>query len=160
MMSRRLKILLAVSLLLNLLVMGIIGGAVYRWQQGDLGAAIAARQIGRLRAAAEALEPANREAYLRALRTVRRDSEPLMREARLARRDAMTAFVAPTFDKGAVERALERARAADFTLRSRVENAVIEVSATMPPEQRDLLARGLRRAGPFQQPPNAAETKP
>lgn len=149
MRGRSLKIALAVSLVLNILVVGAIAGAAIRWQRGDVARWVAVRQIGRLRAAAATLQPQNRRAYYRALRVARRDGVPLVSASLAARREAAAAFAAPRFDPAAVTVALARARTADFALRARAEAAVVGVAATLPPDERRRLAEGLRRSGPL-----------
>lgn len=149
--SRTIRIVLAVSLVLNVLVIGVIAGAALRWQRGDMPRWIAVRQMARLRSAADTLQPENRAAYVAALRETRRDAGPLIMASRAARREAAEAFVAPDFDRAAVAAALRRARAADFQLRERAEAAVLDVTATLPPEERRRLGEGLKRSGPLQQ---------
>lgn len=152
MKSRRvMHVVLTISLILNILVAGLVAGAVWRWQRGDLGRLGASRQAGHLLAAADVLQPEHRRAYRQALRAVRYSSQDLIATARTARREAAAAFLADEFDQRAVARALARARAADFTLRARAEAAVLDVTAGLPASERQRLGDALKRSGPFQQ---------
>lgn len=149
--SRVMHVVLTISLILNILVAGIVAGAIWRWQRGDLGRLGASRQTGRLLAAADVLQPEHRRAYRHALRTVRDNSHDLIATARAARREAAAAFLADTFDQGAVAKALAKARTADFALRARAEAAVLDVTAGLPVSERQRLGNALKRSGPFQQ---------
>lgn len=153
MMSRKMHALFALSLLLNVLVIGVVVGAVIRWQRGDVGRWVAAQQIARLRSAADILQPQHRRAYREALQEARRDAAPLAATSRAARLQAVRLFTAPVLDEAGLRAALIRARGADFAFRAQLEAAIIDVSATLPPEERRRLGEALRRSGPFQQPP-------
>ncbi|TIW85591.1 MAG: periplasmic heavy metal sensor, partial [Mesorhizobium sp.] len=66
-----------------------------------------------------------------------------------ARREAADLLRQPVLDTAALSAALERARNADITLRTRLEQRITEFAAAGSAEARAVLADGLaRRAGP------------
>lgn len=146
-----LRIALIVSVILNVFAVGMIAGGLYRWSRAEPPRVFAVPHRGRLRAAGDALAPDQRRTYRRALRQTARESRPLVEQARAARLRAAMAFTAPEFDRNAVTTALDQARAADFALRMRAERAVVDAAATLPVDQRGLLAEGLGRNGPLRQ---------
>lgn len=150
---RGLRIALIVSVVLNVFVIGAVTGGVYRWSYAEVPAAI---RGGRLRAAGDQLGPQQQAAYRQALRKVVIENQSTAMAARMARARAAAAFTAPEFDRIAVQMALDEARSADFAIRKNAEQAVLDVAATLPPDQRLLLAEGLRRNGPLRYPPNPA----
>jgi uncharacterized membrane protein len=149
---RRLKIALVLSLLVNIFVIGAVVGGLYRWHRLADAPRLVSGGPARLRAAAAALPVDKRAAYLQALRATMRANRPLLREGRSARIDAMAALTADAYRPGDVVAALDRARAADFALRQRVERSLADAATALSVDQRRLLAEGLRRAGPLRRP--------
>nr|WP_321983313.1 periplasmic heavy metal sensor [uncultured Lichenicoccus sp.] len=151
MMAQRIGMLLAVSLLVNVFAVGAIGGGLFMLsREGGLRAQPVVRPP--LRAAGEGLPVPDRARYRLAIRTVLRDSRELGVTARDNRTAAADLFVQPEFDAAAVLAALDRARAADFELRRRLETAAVQVAASLPVDERVFLARGLARGGPLRHP--------
>jgi uncharacterized membrane protein len=151
MTAKPLKVALGLSLALNLLLISGIVGAALTWTR------IAARPPqaqGRipLRFAGDGLTPEHRQAFRAAIRGVNRGLIPTGQTARESRREAAALFVQPTFDTAAVLAALARARAADFSIRTQLETAVVGFAAGLPAQERESLADGLRRGGPLRQP--------
>jgi len=148
-MSARLKISLGVSLALNLVLVSAIVGAGLMWSQ------IVARpaRVQALRFAGEGLPPAHRAAFRAALRQTVRSLGPLRSQACDNRREAAELFVQPVFDAAAINAALDRARAADVAMRTSLEHAVVAYAATLPANERAVLAERLRDAGPLRRPP-------
>ncbi len=144
MASRTLKIVCAVSLLLNIfLVGGLAGGALWwRTMRPLIGA-------GSIRMAGSELSSSQRRAFRTALREERKTLRPTIVAGRQARLDAAALLRAPTLDQAALGGALARVRDADFLLRSKLEDRAIRFVATLPADERLRLAEGLeRRAGP------------
>ena len=136
------KILLAVSLVVNLFVVGAVAGVLVirsRAQaQGD---------GDPLLHAADALPAGRRVAYRPMLAATIGALRPDRRDARMARRQAITRFQAEPFDRAAVTRRL-RAGPGRRRLRRgpKVEEAILDFAAKLPPDQRAAFARGLTRA--------------
>lgn len=147
--SRALRIALAVSVAVNLLALGALAsGGVVLWSRAQPPKATR----GPLRRAAEALPPQDEARFVQALRGVMAGSVPARQAAREGRRVAADLFVQPTFDAGKVNAALAQAREADFTLRTRLEGAVVDFATTLPQPERVTLAQGLARGGPLRRP--------
>ncbi|MDR6539749.1 periplasmic heavy metal sensor [Variovorax soli] len=150
----RLRTWMLLSVLLNaFLIGGVTGGAWWWWASvGHAeGAAHAAGtsaiqgplpQRG-LRFAADGLAPAQRQAFRAGLRDVRREAADLARSSREGRTEVARLLAAPQLDRGAVEAALARTRAADLALRERVEGYVVGYAATLSPADRLTLVQGL-----------------
>ncbi len=147
-MSTRIKWLLAVSLVLNVFLVGGIAGGMYRWWSAGPQTAAVQRS---LRLAAEALPAERRDTFRDTLRNARRDIQPTVREARESRRELVRLLAAPQFDRPAVEAALGRARQADAVIRARVEREVVEFASTLPEDERNKFVQGLVQRGPLRQ---------
>ncbi len=147
-MSTRIKWLLALSLVLNVFLVGGIAGGMYRWW--SMGPQTAAVQRS-LRLAAEALPAERRDAFRDTLRDARRDIQPTVRAARESRRELVRLLGAPQFDRTAIEAELGRARQADAVIRARVEREVVEFASTLPEEERSKFVQGLIQRGPLRQ---------
>ncbi|AMH42913.1 MAG: periplasmic heavy metal sensor [Pseudomonadota bacterium] len=145
--AKRLKTLLVVSVVLNIFLLGTIGGGTYRWIEKQKADAIA-QQRG-LRFAAAELPQERRDQLRDALRQTRRDSLPLVLSARAGRIDVVQALQAPQFDRATLDAALARTRDADIAVRSRVEGTVADFAATLTADERLKLVDALQRHGPL-----------
>ncbi|AHE53488.1 periplasmic heavy metal sensor [Sphingomonas sanxanigenens] len=155
MTSRSLRILLIVSLVLNMFLVGGITGAAIMWSRTETKRPL--NGIGRparLRQASEELQPDNRRALRQAVRGAVRSVRPQAQRARAARIEARELLEKPDFDRAAFDAALARARADDLAIRTRLEQSVIGVVATLPVEERRVLAKGLENSGALRMPRN------
>ncbi len=143
---------LIASVVLNVFLMGAAAGGFYSWSFAEATAVPAAIRGGRLRAAGDELAPQPQAAYRQALRQAAVESRPAVIAAQIARMRAAAAFIAPEFDQEAIQAALDEALAADFTVRKLAEKTVLDVVATLPLDQRRVLAEGLHRNGPLRYP--------
>lgn len=131
---------LTVSVVLNVFLLGtLVGGIV--WLQVDK------PRPGFLQAASNQLPQPERDALRQALRSVRRDARQTRLEARQARLDAADLLRQPTLDKAELSAALERARTADVSIRTKLEQRIVEFAAASTPEIRRLLAEALLPPG-------------
>ena len=155
MTSRSLRILLVVSLVLNMFLVGGITGAAIMWSQTETKRPL--NGIGRparLRQASEELQPDNRRALRQAVRGAVGSVRPQAQRARAARIEAADLLVKSEFDRAAFEAALARARADDLAIRTRLEQSVVGVVATLPVGERKVLAKGLEQSGALRMPRN------
>lgn len=139
-MSRNLII---ASLVLNVFLAGALaGGAVW----------IRSSKSGQgyfLEAAGGRLPEQDRTTFRKAMREVRRESRQVILDGQQARREAADLLQQPVLDTTALSAALERARNADVTVRTRLEQRIVEYAAAGSAEGRRALAEGLmRRGGP------------
>jgi len=140
----RVRLLLALSVALNLFLGGLIAGAWFT--EGRERDRPAPRRLSYL-AAAEQLDPED-GARLRALLEQKAaDTRPRLRALRAARREAEAAMAAPRYDPEAVRRALARAQAEELALRREIDDAVIAFALTLEPEERAALAPVFRKRG-------------
>lgn len=137
------KIALSASIVLNLFVLGAAAGA-YFWQ----GMPQPSRQSGQgITAAAEALEPAEQQAFRQALARARRNAQSDSQAARDARDTLARLLNEPELDRKTIDAALEAARNADIKVRERVEAAVVDFAESLDPASRAILIKGLSRRG-------------
>lgn len=134
------KILLGVSLVLNLFVIGAVAGVLIIRQQA------LARAGDPLMSAADALTPDRREAFRAMIGPTLLSLRPQLRDARMARHDAVARFQAQPFDRAAASADFARARADDAAARGQVEDALLDFAAKLPPDQRAAFAKGLTRS--------------
>jgi uncharacterized membrane protein len=158
MSSPRLKLILAISLLVNVFILGGLAGGAYRlWSGPDRAATVSAQPLRGVRLAAMELSAARQEEFRLALRDARRGAAPLVEQSRAGRREIGRLFAAQTFDAGATDRAMAETRQADIALRGRIENAVVHFAATLDPDERQRFAQGLQERGPLHTAPAPAQ---
>jgi len=144
---RGLIIALIVSVALNLFLGGlIVGGSVVARRLADMQPPPAAGQRLPLWRAADALPPPKRRAFRQMFRQAARDTREPVLQSRALRREAIAALEGPDFDAEAAVAGMNQARAKDMQARSEVEARIMRFAATLTPEERELLAAGLRRA--------------
>ncbi|AIO36212.1 periplasmic heavy metal sensor [Burkholderia pseudomultivorans] len=155
MTARGWKIVLVGSVVLNVFMLGAIGGGAYQWfsTHRDLRAAGAPAQRAALRFAADELPDARRRQFTDALKAARKDGRDFAREGRDGRITVLDLLAAPQLDRPAIDAALERTRAADSALRAQVERSVVDFAATLTPDERAKFVDGLRRSGNWRLPP-------
>lgn len=142
MTGRWTRIALAVSLAVNVFLIGAGATVIARNAQGQL-----ARSPTRpaLRAAAMGLAPKDRDALMAMLHIQGRGAKHANREARALRAEAWGSLGAANFDPAAAKAKLARARALNHAARGAVENGVIDFAATLPPGERVALSQALGR---------------
>ena len=147
MTNRQFRLALAASLFVNLFAIGTIAGGLAILARPSV---VAPRAMGRpIRSAAQDLPAAEQSRFQEIMRQTVASSRDLARTARVSRRDAAALFMQPQFDRAAAAALLDRARQADFALRSRLEAAALDFAATLPADERATLAVGLERRGPL-----------
>ena len=135
-MSRNLVIL---SVVLNVFLAGALAGGAVWIRSGKSG------QGYSLEAAGGRLPEQDRTVFRKALRDVRRESRQVILDGQQARREAADLLRQPVLDTTALAAALERARNADVTVRTRLEQRIVEFAAASSAEERGVLAEGLMR---------------
>ena len=145
--------LLIASVVLNVFLAGALAGGAVWIRSGKSG------QGTSLEAAGGRLPDQQRMLFRKALREVRRESRDIILDGQQARREAADLLRQPVLDTVAVAAALERARNADITVRTRLEQRIIEFAAAGSADDRNVLAEGLaRRSGT--QPSTAPKKSP
>ncbi|MCA8061564.1 periplasmic heavy metal sensor [Burkholderia sp. AU38729] len=154
MTERGWKFILVGSVVLNVFMLGAIGGGAYQWfsTHRDLRAAGAPASHTALRFAADELPDARQQEFVAALKAARKDGRDFAREGRDDRITVLDLLAAPQLDRTAIDAALERTRAADTALRAQVERSVVDFAATLTPDERAKFVDGLRRSGNWRLP--------
>ena len=149
-MNRALIIALAISLTLNVFIVGAVAGA-YGARARFSPARPPAPNGNPLMRAAERLPPEVSAAYRTRMRAESVAARPLVEESREARRAAAEEFGKPSFDKAAAMAALAKARTAETAAREKLETAIVDFAGGLPVEQRRAIGAGIRqppRPGP------------
>ncbi|TPG40598.1 periplasmic heavy metal sensor [Sphingomonas koreensis] len=136
----KLRIALAVSVILNLFLAGaLVAGLVSLHKGGRM------INAGSLRVAGAELPVAERRQFRKALREARRSMSPTIAEARRMKAQAAALLRQPTIDQAAVNAALDRARSDDTAIRAAVERQAVSFAATLPASDRAKLADAMTR---------------
>ncbi|MFW0753911.1 periplasmic heavy metal sensor [Pseudomonas sp. H11T01] len=143
--SKHFKALLAVSLVLNVFLIGGVVGGLYQWHS-QAKPALAMPQHGLHQAMAQ-LPPAKRHQLRQLLRQTRTENQSLILASRQARLDVIRQLQAPTLDRTALDSDLSKAREADITLRAKVDANLADFAATLPADERQTLADSLYERG-------------
>jgi uncharacterized membrane protein len=141
MSPRALWIALALSLVVNVFVVGAAAGLIF-------GRAFAppsgpGMRPNPLMAAAEKLDPTDRDVFKALMLDEAQRQASTQLDARMARRQAVALLRAPTFDRAAAGAALDRARADDAQVRAKLENTMLDFAAKLDAQNRGVLAEGL-----------------
>lgn len=143
-MSRSItKVAFAVSLALNVFILGAAAGALF-WRSAPTPSQPPDQSLA---AAADALEPTQRQAFREALAAARREAQSDSQTARDSRNRLAQLLNGATLDRSAIDAALEETRAADARVRARVEAAVIDYAESLDPKNRAILVGGLSARG-------------
>lgn len=131
---------LALSLVLNVFLVGVVVGG-YLWvQNGDRPIA-----AGALRIAGSELPAEEGKAMRRAMRQTRRAQSVATHESWEARREVAGLLREPRPDRAAILALLSRARAADMVVRGAVEQRAVDFAIALPGADRNKLAQAMVR---------------
>lgn len=130
MSERGWKFVLVGSVVLNVFMLGAIGGGAYQWfsTHRDLRAAGAPASRTALRFAADELPDARQQEFVAALKAARKDGRDFAREGRDDRITVLDLLAAPQLDRTAID------------------------AATLTPDERAKFVDGLRRSGNWRLP--------
>lgn len=145
MKSRWLYVVLIVSLALNLFGAGLIVGAKVvgrRLLENRPAAGMLRAPIWR---AGDGLAQPYRQGFRKTVREAVLATRDDIREARRLRAEALEKMAQPNYDAAAVAAELQQGRALDQKARLQVEAAILRFAATLPADQRAILAEGLSR---------------
>ncbi|MDG2527575.1 periplasmic heavy metal sensor [Caulobacter endophyticus] len=161
--NRTLIIALVASGALNLFLVGGIAGAAWMRQEARREAPIAAAQAQRppLWTAGRDLPPEHRRALRRSLREAALENRADAQAARAERRAVVEAMAEGRFDRAEAERRMAAARALESGVRAKVDGRLVAFAESLPPEERKVLAEGLRRVyAPRQKPRDDRPERP
>ncbi|PMV19020.1 MULTISPECIES: periplasmic heavy metal sensor [unclassified Pseudomonas] len=143
---KSLKPWLLASALLNVFLIGGVGGGLYHWMASAKPAEAVVNQHG-LRQAMIKLPPERRRELRQLLRHNRADSQPLIMAGREARMGVIKQLEAPTLDRDVLVAELAKAREADMALRALVDTTLAQFASTLPREERQKLVEALYLRG-------------
>ncbi|MCU1781284.1 periplasmic heavy metal sensor [Pseudomonas sp. 13B_2.1_Bac1] len=143
---RSLKPWLFVSVLLNVFLIGGVGGGLYHWMASAKPAQVLVNQHG-LRQAMIKLPPERRRELRQLLRQNSADSQPLIMAGREARMGVIKQMEAPTLDHEVLVAELAKAREADAALRALVDGTLAQFAGTLPQDERQKLVEALYLRG-------------
>lgn len=159
MSGRTLKILLAVSVALNLFA--VAGGAALYMTRAKVEKQVEAQaRPGRgisVMAMIRQLPDDERDRVRQALRASAHAAKPDFEAARAARREAVARAAAADYDPAAIQSLLEQSRLAEMRGRARLEGDALTVLGSLSPEQRAAMAPMLARRSSRGQPPRRPE---
>jgi uncharacterized membrane protein len=138
---RRFTPLLAASLLLNVFLLGSIGGGLYHWRNQQ--AVVEPSRPHGLRQALAQLPEARRRELHQALRQSRADNQTLLAARREARQAVVQQLREPHLDREALDRDLSKAREADGALRAQVDTLLADFAGNLAPDERQTLAQSV-----------------
>jgi uncharacterized membrane protein len=141
--GRGLKIALAVSLVVNVFIIGAVAGFLLT---PVLAPPTAQAMKNPTIAAGEQLNPDDRAAFHQMLSDASQASGPTVLDSRLARRELIQLLKTEPFDRAGATAAMARARADDQQVRARLDEAVLDFAAKLSPQERAAMAEGFRRA--------------
>lgn len=134
----KMRTMLAMSIVLNVFLIGALGGGAARLNYGSR--MIAA---GSLRVAGSELPDDQARAFRKFLRQARAGASEHVEQSRRARAMAAELLKAPDVDQSTLETTLEKGREADFLVRAAVEDAAVQFASTLPLELRTQLAEAI-----------------
>lgn len=138
--------LLVVSLAANLLIVGLVSGAVWRFRHGHppMADVVAPNLLGY----ASSLTPERRKELWERTAEERRNIRPFRRDVRTARNAVTEALVAEPFDRQRFEAAQRKLVESEHAARLAVQALYIELAANMTPEERRAFADWRERRRP------------
>ena len=134
-MTQKLKWIILVSFLLNVLLVGILFGQLPRRVDRD----VYRQQI--MEQAIKKLPESAREPFRQKLEHMRASAEPIRRQIREARDESIQIVIAETFDEAAFDRQVKKIN----DLRVQMADILKEAAKNLPPDQRRALGETMRR---------------
>ncbi|EZI28229.1 periplasmic heavy metal sensor [Pseudomonas extremaustralis] len=159
MTGKSLKPWLFVSVVLNVFLLGGVGGGLYHWMASAKPVEVAVNQHG-LRQAMVKLPVERRRELRQLLRHNRDDSQPLIMAGREARLGVIKQLEAPTLDRDVLVAELAKAREADMALRGLVDSTLAQFASTLPVDERQKLVEALYLRGQAKAQMKSAGDKP
>ncbi|TXI06390.1 MAG: periplasmic heavy metal sensor [Rhizobium sp.] len=139
MIDRSFRIVVISLLVLNTFLIGALAGGGLTWIRKTQA------RVGFMPLAGEQLPSSQRKALRAALNEARKDERQTILEAQQAKVDAASILGQPNLNTEALAAALARARNADFTLRTKLEQRAIDFASTLSYDERRALAGSLVR---------------
>lgn len=143
------RIALIVSLALNLLFVGAIGGSMWAMWAGYWGGPRHHAFAGAIHHLMKTLPEERRQIARDVLRRHRAEIRPLRRQVRTSRRAAARVMRQEPFDEASFRSALGAMQKAELDIRQAVGEIAVDLGKTLTQDERRELLRGLARHGRF-----------
>ena len=143
------RITLIVSLALNLLFVGAIGGSMWAMWAGYWGGPRHHAFAGAIRHLMQELPAERRQVARDVLKRHRAEIRPLRREVRKSRRAAARIMRQDPFDEAAFRAALGDMQKSELKIRTAIGEIAVDLAKTLTQDERRELLRGLARHGRF-----------
>ena len=137
-MNRNLKILFTLSVILNVLLIGVSGGMVFKHRHGGPGRWMEEAQHG--------MSPESRNLMAREFQESHKQIGPLGQKAREAREKIVQILSSPEFNEGEFDAAIESLRDAQQSIMAQKMSATKRIAAQMPQEERAKLAKHFEKS--------------
>jgi uncharacterized membrane protein len=138
-MTKKLKIAFLVSIIANVLLLGVVLGALPQRFEGR------PSFQDRLKADLEKLPEPTRTRFGESMDNMRKASEPLRQQMQEAREKAIRILVTEPFDEAAYDREVNKFQQLRLQLGRQMSDNMKELAKSLPPEDRKELAKVLRR---------------
>jgi uncharacterized membrane protein len=138
-MNKKARIAFLVSIIANVLLLGIVLGALPQRFE---------RRVPfqeRLKTDAEKLPEPARTQFLEGMEKARKEVEPMREQMRQAREETLRILASGSFDEAAYDRQVEKIQKLRFELAKRMSESIKQVAKNLAPEQRKELAKILHR---------------
>ena len=139
-MSKTVKLVFLVSLVLNILLVGVLLGRLPR----DVGF----NRQQRLEQALKDLPEPTQTRFREKFKQMRAAGDPLRDQIRLAREETLRILSADPFDEAAYDRHVSQIDDLQLQMFKRMGQVVKEIANELPPEERRLFVQILRRPPP------------
>ena len=139
-MSKTVKLVFLVSLVLNILLVGVLLGRLPR----DVGF----DRQQRLEQALKDLPEPTQTRFREKFKQMRAAGDPLRDQIRLAREETLRILSADPFDEAAYDRHVSQIDELQLQMFKKMGQVVKEIAKELPPEERRLFAQILRRPPP------------
>jgi uncharacterized membrane protein len=141
-MNRTLKLLFLVSLILNVLLVGVLMGQLpRRLERGSF-------REQRMEQALKDLPQATQTRLREKFKQMRAAGDPLRDQLRAAREETLAILSAEPFDEAAYDRQVSKIDELQLQMFKKIGLVVKEIAKELPPEERRIFAQILRRPPP------------
>ena len=138
-MNKKLKIAFLVSIIANVLLLGVVLGALPQRLEGR------PSFQDRLKADLKKLPEPTRTRFGETMDRTRKSGEPLRQQMQQAREKAIRVLTDEPFDEAAYDRQVNKIQQLRLQLSKQMSDNIKELAKSLPPEQRKDLARVLNR---------------
>jgi uncharacterized membrane protein len=138
-MNKKLKIAFLVSIIANVLLLGVVLGSLPQRFEGR------PSFQDRLKADLKKLPEPTRTRFRESMDSMRRAGEPLRQEMQQAREEAIRILTGEPFDEAAYDRQVNKIQQLRLQLGKQMSDNMKELAKSLPPEDRKELAKVLSR---------------